>query len=394
VAVIGVRNRGAANLEAVRHENVVALCDVDARYLASAAEQIPGAAVYRDFRVMLERMPEIEAVVISTPDHVHAPAAAMSLRMGKHVYCEKPLTHTVEEARTLARLAREQGVATQMGTQIHAGDNYRRVVELIQSGIIGPVREVHVWCNKSWSNGRFGPTKPVPEHLDWDLWLGPAAARPYCDGLHPANWRRFWDYGTGTLGDMGCHYLDLVHWALDLRHPVRVQALGPARHDVGTPHSLIVRWDHPERDGRPAVRVTWYDGENRPSILAALRRADGTPISWGDGHLFVGEHGMLLSDYGRHLLLPEERFAEATRPDPVITGSTGHHREWLHACRTGSYTTCNFEYAGALTEAVLLGNVAFRVGRPIRWDAPTMTAPDAPEADRFIRRPYRDGWSL
>jgi predicted dehydrogenase len=394
LAVVGTQNQAAWNIGQVAHENIVALCDVDAGYLARAAEQFPGARTFRDYRVMLDTMRDVDAVVVAAPDHIHGPAAAAALRLGKHVYCEKPLTRTVHEARVLAQLAREQSVATQMGTQIHAGANYRRVVEIIRSGAIGPVREAHVWCNKSWSNGRFRPPAPAPEALDWDLWLGPAPERPYSEGIHPANWRRFWAYGTGTLGDMACHYVDLVHWALDLRTPTRIRAGGPAPHDVGTPSSLVVHWDHPARGDRPAVRVSWYDGENRPSILSALRRRDGSRLAWGDGQLFVGDHGMLISDYGRHLLLPEADFDGFEPPPPTIPDSIGHHREWLEACRTGAPTTCSFDYSGALTETVLLGNVAFRTGIALDWDAENVRATNAPEADAYIRPTLRAGWSL
>lgn len=392
IAVIGVQGQGWWNITQLAGENIVALCDVDANRLAQSAEQFPAAGRYRDFRVMLEKRRDIDAVLVATPDHTHAPAAALALRMGKHVYCEKPLAHSVYETRLLARLAAEQGVATQMGTQIHAGGNYRRVVELVRSGAIGPVRDVYVWCNKSWSDGRFRFGSDAPAHLDWDLWLGPAPRRPYAEGVHPANWRRFWDYGTGTLGDMACHHMDLAHWALDLDHPSSVRTLGPLVHDVGTPDSLIVHYEHPARAGRGPVRVTWYDGRNRPSILAALQRRDGALVEWGDGVLFVGDDGMLLADYGRHLLLPEEKFADFRRPDPSIPDSIGHHREWIEACKTGSPTTCNFAYSGALTEAVLLGLVAFRVGRPLEWDAVNMRATNAPEADAFIRPDFRAGW--
>ena len=393
IAIIGAGGRGKANLSAVAHENIRALCDVDGNTLAAAAQRFPTAATYSDYRIMLDEVDDIDAVVVSTPDHSHAPATAAALRRGLHVYCEKPLTHTVSEAREIARLAKQHGVATQMGTQIHAGDNYRRVVELIQSGAIGAVREVHVWCGKSWSNGRFR-SGAAPAHLDWDLWLGPTPKRAYSPKVHPADWRRFWAYGTGTLGDMGCHYLDLVHWALDLRNPLRVHTLGPARHDDGTPDSIIVRSDYPARGPQPPVRVTWYDGSNRPSILTAMRHENGSPVGWGDGQLFVGDDGFLLSDYGRYMLLPESRFASFEPPPPTIATSIGHHREWLDACRNGGSTTCNFEYAGALTESVLLGTVAFRVGRPIEWDGAALRSPNAPEAAAFVEHRYRDGWTL
>jgi predicted dehydrogenase len=394
IAVIGVGGRGWANLQAVRGETIVALCDVDANNLERAATELPGAGRYRDYRRMLEERNDIDAVVVSTTDHAHAPASCMAMRLGKHVYCEKPLAHTVEEVRAMRTLAKQSRVTTQMGTQIHAGGNYRRVVELIRAGAIGPVREVHVWCGKSWSNGRYSAPSSPPPHLEWDLWLGSAAERPYCTGLHPASWRRFWDFGMGTLGDMGCHYIDLAHWALDLEAPTAIHTLGPARHPDGTPESIIVHLSYPARGEQPPVRVTWYDGNNRPSIRSALRRADGSRIDWNNGQLFVGDDGMLLSDYGRHVLLPEERFAGFTPPAPTIPDSIGHHAEWIQACKDGSTTTCNFDYSGALTEAVLLGNVAFRAGEPIEWDAAAMKVTNLPAANRYVATERRAGWEL
>ncbi len=394
IAVIGTQGQGWWNITQIAGENIVALCDVDSGRLARSAEKFPKAERYRDFRKMLEKQYNIDAVLVATPDHIHAPAAVMAMRLGKHVYCEKPLAHSVYEVRLMMKLAREHRLATQMGIQIHAGGNYRRVVELIQSGAIGPVREAHVWCGKSWSNGRYKFGKAAPAELDWDLWLGPSLKRPYSEGVHPGNWRRFWDWGTGTLGDMACHYMDLVHWALNLTHPIKVRALGPRMHDVGTPNGLVVHYEHPARGEMPPVKVTWYDGENRPSILSALRGANGSPVQWGDGQLFVGDDGMLISDYGRHLLLPEEKFADFKPPEPFIPASIGHHAEWIQACKTGSPTTCNFDYSGPLAEAVLLGNVAFRTGRKLQWDAKNLKAANFPEADQYIRSEYRAGWEL
>ena len=230
IAAVGVANKGGHNIDELAGQNFVALCDVDETYLRQWGEKHPAARRYRDYRRMLEKEAgSIDAVVVSTADHTHAPAASVALDLGKHVYCEKPLAHTVAEARALAKLAARKKVATQMGTQIHADDNYRRVVEIIQGGVIGPVHAVYNWCNKGWSDGRFhcGET-PTPKTLDWDLWLGPAKSRPYCDNIHPANWRRFWEFGSGTFGDMACHVMDLPFWALDLRHPSSVAATGPA----------------------------------------------------------------------------------------------------------------------------------------------------------------------
>lgn len=390
IAIIGAGNRGKDNVDGVSGENLVAISDVDDLRAAPAFEQHSRARRYRDFRKMLDEMNEVDAVVVSTADHTHAVATAAAMRLGKHVYCEKPLTHTVHEARVIARLAKEQKVATQMGTQIHAGDNYRRVVELIQAGAIGTVREVHIWVGRSWSGGeRPKETPAVPETLSWDLWLGPAAERPYHPDYVPKNWRRWWAFGGGTLGDMGCHHQDLAFWALGLRHPTSIEAEGPPVHPETTPAQLTVKYQFAARGAQPPVTLTWYDGDRRPSILAERNLP-----SWGAGSLFIGDKGVLQADYGKHRLFPQERFTDYKRPEPTIPKSVGHHQEWIDACKTGSPTTCNFDYAGALTEAVLLGNVAYRLGRKIEWDAENLKATNAPEADPLIQKQYRAGWSL
>src|SRR5688572_898738 len=259
LGIVGCGNKGWHNVEQLRSQNIVALCDVDTNFLDKAAQIFPDATRHRDYRRMLEKeAPRLDAVVVSTADHTHAPAASIALDLGKHVYCEKPLAHTVEEARALAGLAARQKLATQMGTQIHAGSNYRRVVEVIQSGAIGPVREVYNWCNKGWSDGRFVVTdQPAPANLDWDLWLGPARERPYSPNIHPANWRRFWEYGSGTFGDMACHVMDLPFWALNLRHPTAVSAEGPELHPDGAPNWCKAAYEFPSRGEQPAVKFYW-----------------------------------------------------------------------------------------------------------------------------------------
>ncbi len=389
VAVVGVAGRGGGNLSGVAGENIVALCDIDEKNLYNASQQFTGAKIYNDFRAMLDQG-DIEAVVISTPDHTHAVATVAALKAGKHVYCEKPLTHSVYEAHVVAKTATAQRAATQMGTQIHAGDNYRRVVELIQSGAIGPVREAHAWVGKTWSGGeRPEKGEEVPSHIKYDLWLGPAPVREYHSTYLPANWRRWWDFGGGTLADMGCHYLDLVHWALDLENPIAVEANGPPVHAETTPAWLEATFHHPARGSLPPVSVTWHDGGKRPKQFAE----EGAMPQWGDGVLFVGDEGMLLANYGEYRLLPEERFRDYQPPRESIPPSIGHHNEWIAACKTGAPTTCNFRYSGALTETVLLGNVAYRSGNKIAWDRHHLTTND-PEADRFLRRDYREGWSL
>ncbi len=335
IASVGTRARAGANLAGVSSENIVALVDVDARALEEVGRRFPAARKYRDFRVMLEaECDKIDAVLVSTPDHIHAPATAMALRMKKHVYCEKPLTHTVFEARTVRELTKQNNLVTQMGTQIHAGDNYRRVVELIQRGAIGAVREVHVWSAASYSGASYTTTTPVPEYLDWDLYLGPAPQRPYSVGIHPGRWRSFWDFGTGALGDFGCHYMDLPYWVLELRYPTTVSARGPEVDPVSTSPWCIVEYQYPARGALPPVKMTWYDGGKRPELLSTLKDREGKPLDWNSGQLFIGETGMLLSDYTRHMLLPEDRYADFQRPEPFIPASIGHHQNGWRRSRT------------------------------------------------------------
>ena len=389
IGIIGVANRGGANLSGVAGENIVALCDVDENYLNQASQNFTGAKCYRDFRKMLQQN-NIDAVVVSTPDHTHAPAANLAMKLGKHVYCEKPLTHNIYEARALAQSAAKYKVATQMGTQIHAGDNYRRVVELIQSGTIGPVDRVHVWFKGGRTgNGRPHETSAIPKHLDWDLWLGPAPYRPYHPTYHPIQWRDWWDFAGGTLGDFGCHYMDLPFWALQLRHPMTIEAKGSVVKPENTAANLTVNYEFPQRNNLCPVRLTWHNGGELPSVLSE----NNLPL-WDAGVLFIGQKGMLLANYEDRKLFPEPDFAEFQPPQPWIPPSIGHHQEWITACKTGSETTCNFDYAGALTEAVHLGNVSFRIGQKLQWDAKNLKAKNCPEADKYIRRQYRKGWKL
>lgn len=387
VGVIGVAGQGEYDLNNVAGAGaaIVALCDVDERRVGKARERFPNAKFHTDFRRLLDEK-GLDAVVVATPDHTHAVATMAALRAGLHVYCEKPLTHTVYEARTVAEAAAKHQRVTQMGTQIHAGNNYRRVVELIQGGAIGAVSEVHVWCGKSWGGGeRPTETPPVPEGLHYDLWLGPAPYRPYHPMYLPANWRRWWDFGGGTLADMACHYMDLPFWALKLRHPTKVEAEGPPPHAETAARWLIVRYEFPAAGDRPDLKLTWYDGGKRPMGFKLP--------PWGDGVLFVGSKGMLLSNYDRHVLLPEKEFADFQPPRPTIPNSIGHHREWVEACKTGGTTTCNFHYSGALSEAVLLGDVAYRLGKGFTWDARNLKASE-PGADKYLRTEYRKPWSL
>ena len=394
VAVIGPGGRGAAQLNAAgTMENVVAIVDVDQQNLAVAGQKYPKAKTYADFRQMLADMEKsIDAVMVSTPDHTHAPAAALAMRMGKHCYCEKPLTHNVHEARVLARLAKEKNLVTQMGNQIHASDNYRRVVELIRAGAIGPVTEVRVWAPAKYGGvKRPTETPEVPKDLDWDLWLGPAPPRPYHPCYVPFKWRSWWDFGNGGLGDFGCHLMDLAFWALDLRHPVTVEAEGPPVDPESCGENLTVNYTFPARGELPPVKLTWYDGDKskQPGIPP-----DSGVVPNRMGVLFIGTEGMLQADYGARTLYPVEKFKDYKAPAPTIPNSIGHHKEFFEACKNGGPTTCNFDYTGALTEAVLLGTVAYRVGKKLEWNPETLKATNCPEADPLLSRPYREGWTL
>lgn len=395
IAGVGVANKGRHNLDELASQDMVVLCDVDENFLNHAAQTWPKAKLYRDYRKMLEaEAKSIDAVVVSTADHTHAPATSVALDLGKHVYCEKPLTHTVAEARAIAKLAAKQKVATQMGTQIHSTDNYRRVVELIQGGAIGKVTEVYNWCNKGWSDGRFKVADgPAPKNLDWDLWLGPAKERPYSADIHPGNWRRFWEYGAGTFGDMACHVMDLPFWALELRYPKSVVCEGPERHPDGCPNWTKATFEFDAKNG--PLKFHWADGAANFDKVKETKDHDGQSLAdWGLGILFVGDKGMLVADYGRRQLLPKDKFSDFKAPEQSIENSIGHWNEWVKACKTGSPTTCNFDYSGALTETVLLGIVAFRTGEKIQWDAKNLKATNAPKAEEYVNKTYRKGFEV
>lgn len=395
IACIGTANRAAADVDGVMSENIVAICDVDGRYLERSRNMLTEKKgleprTYADYREMLDvEGDKIDAVTVATTDHHHAPASIRAIRAGKHVYCEKPLTHTVQEARFIAEAAAEKGVATQLGTQIHAGDNYRRVVEVIQSGAIGDVTDVHVWVGKGWGITELtGKEEQPPEWLNWDLWLGPANERPFVAGrYHPAQWRRWWEFGQGTLGDMACHYMDLPFWALKLRHPTFCEAEGAEVHPQMAPTGLVVRYKFPAREDMVACNLTWYDGNLIPKSVAGER----VPAY---GVMFVGTEGKMFADYGRYRLFPSDKYSDFEPPAETIPKSIGHHQEWIKACKDGSTTTCNFDYSGALTETVLLGNVAYRTGKTLDWDASQLKATNCPEADAFISKEYRSGWEV
>jgi len=395
VACIGTANRAAADINGVMSQNIVALCDIDSRYLKKSQKLIHGKQGHTptgfvDYREMIDQMGDkFDAVVVATSDHHHAPATIRAINAGKHVYCEKPLTHTVHEARIIAEAAKRAGVATQLGTQIHASNNYRRVVEIIKSGAIGNITDVHVWVSKTWGGGeRPADGDPVPEHLNLDLWIGPAPERDYKAGLyHPAQWRRWWDFGSGTLGDMACHYMDLPFWALDLKHPVSCRAEGPELHPDSCPMGLKVYYEFSANDQRPGLNLTWYDGNLTPKAI------DGQRVP-GSGVMFVGTEGKMFASYGNYKLFPQEKFADFKPPAESIPNSIGHHAEWIEACMNGTPTTCNFTYSGALTEAVQLGNVAYRTGESLVWDAKNLKATNTAAAAKYISKEYRAGWEV
>ena len=392
LALIGVGGRGAADMGEVKSENIVALCDVNEANLEAAAKKHPQAKKYVDFRKLYDDSKDFDAVVVATTEHTHAFAVLPALKLGKHVYCEKPLAHSVGEARLLAEAAIKAKVATQMGTQMHAQDNFRRVVELIQTGAVGPVREVHVWVGRAWGDGdRPTGESPIPPGLHWDLWLGPAPARPfhssYINGQ--PRWYKYWDFGGGTLTDLGSHWNDMAFWALKLRHPLTIEAHGPPVNPETAPASYHVTYQYGARGDMPPVQLTWYQGEDKPEI----HKRKEIP-QWDSGVLFIGDKGMVLADYGKHKLLPEDKFSDFKAPDPFIPASIGHWKEWIDACKTGKPTTCNFDYSGALTEANHLGNVAYRTGKKLEWDPVKLKATNCPEAAHLIHLAYRKGWKL
>ncbi len=413
IAGIGIGGRGAGDLGEVGSENIVALCDVDEKYAAGVFKQYPKAKKYRDFRKMLdEEGKNIDAVIVATPDHTHAVIAMTAIKMGKHVYCEKPLTHSIWEARQLTEAARAAKVATQLGNQAQASEATRLVCEFIRAGAIGQVREVHSWCNRYISPrgiDRPKETPPVPETLDWDLWLGPARRRPYHPCYHPFAWRGWWDFGTGVLGDIGCHQLDPIFRALKLGYPISVEACCSSVNDETAPLASIIRYEFGARSdswhGLPArentakmavpLTLTWYDGGLMPPRPAELE--DGRRFGDADDNLYVGDKGKMLG----HRLIPESKSKEFGKPPEVLPRSPGHHKEWISACKGAKSAGSNFDWAGPLTEVVLLGNIAVRMGQQLYekglklyYDGPNMKITNLPEANKYIRDEYRQGWRL
>ena len=408
IAAIGLGAMGSDNLRRCETENIVALCDVDWRLASTTFERYPSARKYRDYRRMLDNEKDLDAVIVATPDHTHAIITAEAMKQGKHVYTQMPLAHDVWEARQLAKIAHETGVTTQMGNERHSSKEIRRVCEWIWDGAIGPVRTVHCWTDRpTWPQGMNRPKgkSRAPSSLDWDLWLGPARERPYYRAYHPYNWRGWRDFGTGALGGMGCHVLDAPFWALrlDRASSFAVEATSTGANSQTYPLASVVRYRFPARGDMPPVTVKWYDGglkPPRPRELPDTREHVGS-----SGNIFIGDEGTMA--YGATTgagprsyasgpcLLPESRNRSYNRPRrtlPRVNGS--HEAEWIRACKRGEQPCANFDYSAALTEMVLLGNVALLAGGRIEWDRERGKITNRRDADRFLRREYRTGWNL
>ena len=374
------------------------MCDIDEQYAGPIFEKYPKAKRWTDFRRMLDRQKDIDAVVVSTPDHSHAVIAITAMRHGKHVYCEKPLARCIGEVRQMREVARQTKVATQMGNHGTYEPSFRRAVEIIQSGAIGQVTQVHTWSDRPLSFWKQSVARPkdtprVPAHLAWDLFLGPAPVRPYHPIYHPFTWRGWWDFGTGVLGDIICHTVNMAYLALDLQYPTRISTRSEGLMAETAPKWAEMVFEFPARGKQPPVTVTWYEAGRKPPLSLAL----GEPLP-GNGALLIGDKGRLLQTdmYGAyHKLLPTDRYSDYTPPAQTLPRARiGHQQEWIDSAKTGSPTMANFEYAGRLTEAFLVGNVALRTGQTLQWDGEAMKAANCPEAQRFVHPEYRKGWSL
>jgi len=414
IAIVGVGGMGGGHVRDphVKAENVVALCDVDDRMLYEAAGVYPMAEKFNDFRAMFDRLGGgIDAVICATPDHNHAVVTAAALRSGKHAYTQKPLTHTVYEAKVLSELAAANPkLATQMGNQGHSNEGARKVVEIVRAGAIGPIREVHAWTDRPiWPQGVDRPTDTPtpPHHVHWDSWIGPMPMRPYNPAYHPFKWRGYWDFGTGALGDMACHIADTAFWALDLKHPTAIDATCEGLKPETGPKSSTITYEFPARGDLPPVTLVWHDGGKFPprdlaeryGITRKVKKGSDETVTGFDsnGSLLIGEKGALyLPDaYGAtYKLLPEKSFEGFQEPPKTLPRSPGHMRDWIEAAKNGTQACSNFEYASALTGMVLLGNLALRTGKRIEWDAASLRATNAPECEALIRPEYRAGYSL
>jgi predicted dehydrogenase len=391
IAFVGIGGQGGANLGPLSSQNVVALCDVDQVRAGKNFERFPKAQRFVDFRQMLDKMEkQIDAVVVSTPDHTHFHPAYFAMLRGKHVYVEKPLAHNVWQTRRLTELAREKKLATQLGVQRHAIPNIARVVELIRARTIGDVTEVHSWISSS----RGMPADPkefpaVPKTLEWDLWLGPTAETKYSPAYVPYNWRFWWDYGTGEAGNWGCHILDIPFWALDLKYPTRVSAVDAKPDPRKSPTTMTTRLEFPKSKDRGAITLFWYQIGSPPILKEKGLTGKGANT------VFIGTKGILVCGFNDRQLYPVEHFRNHKAPAPTIKPSPGFHREWLDACKGGAAASCNFDYSGPLTETILLANAAYRAGgEPFSWEAEKLTATGNKAVTPFLREPVRKGWEV
>ncbi len=419
VAVIGFGGVGRSNIRNCADENVVALCDLDLGRCADTIKFFPKAKTYTDYRKMLEAHPEIDGVIVATPDHTHAHIAMDCMRAGKHVYVQKPIAHSVFEARRLTEAAREHKVVTQMGNQGNSGEGIRLITEWVAAGLIGQVREAHAWTNRpiwpqSIDMGRPPEGEKPPEGMDWDRWIGPAPMRPFSAAYHPGKWRAWWDFGTGSLGDMGCHIIDPLFLALKLRYPVSVEGSTPTVYQsvpqgLGKlvepknecyPAASIVRYRFPAREGMPELLMTWWDGGLMPPRPVELEEGEMFG-DWSGGCLLVGDKGKIVCGcYGeRPRLLSADLRAEAkklAKTLPRVPGnSSGHEKAWIRAVKGGPAASSNFEYSGPLSEAVLMGNLAIRFpNKLLLWDGEKMQVTNDPAANAYVKRAYREGYSL
>jgi len=411
IGCVGVGGKGTSDIWAASTENIIALCDADDTRMAEFLKDDQNkpeyqpmydkAVKYRDFRQMLDKEKSLDAITVSTPDHTHAVVAMMAIKMKKHVFVQKPLTHTIMEARLLAQEAKKQNIVSQMGNQGHSKEGARLICEWIWDGAIGNVTEAHVWTNRPiWPQGIDAPKEipSVPPTLDWDLWLGPAPWRPYHPAYLPFSWRGWWDFGTGAIGDMGAHLIDQPFWALKLAQPISVQASSTKYTKDSYPIAEILTYQFPARGKMPPVKMVWYDGGLMPPRPAVLE--DGRMMGDdGGGCLFVGSKGMLMcSTYGENpRLIPEKLMQDYKRPDKTIPRSPGIMEEWVAAIKAGKKSTTDFEYSSPLTETMLLGNVALRMKDKktvLQWDGDKMQVTNLPEANKYVHKEYRQGWSL
>ena len=418
IASIGVGGKGFSDVVTCDTENIVALCDVDWRNAAGAFRKYSKAKQYKDFRKMLDECKTIDAVTISTPDHMHAIAAMRCMERGKHVYVQKPLTHTVTEARILRETAHRYGLATQMGNQGAATNQHREVCEMIWAGLIGQVREVHSWTDRPknwWPQGIPNPlpAQPVPPELDWDLWLGPAPVRPYNSGYCPFNWRGWWDFGSGALGDIACHNLSPVVKALRLEYPTRVECIHLKDANTQTyPTESILRYEFPQREHFDSLTLYWYDGLLKPKLPSGVQE-DLELLNEKTGTMFVGEKGLIVmkGQIEKNLLVVDGKIVEDyKKPDPIIPRlphipskdkeekqdfDRMHKQDWILSCKTGSVSGSNFDHAGPLTEWVVMGNISLKFpNQKLEWDGPKMKFTAIKEANRYVAKKYRKGWEL